>query len=184
MVSEPAVARVVEMRATKDSSRFCELFESYQSALRRLASAYVERPADREDLLQDIAVGIWQSLPRFRGDCSERTWIYRIAHNIAIRASSRVRTRRAREPIIENRWDRQSPDSSSEELLLIEEKRKAMMKRIRELSALDRQLVILHLEGLSAIEIEEVTGVSQGAIATRLTRVRQRLASRLKMEGY
>jgi RNA polymerase sigma-70 factor (ECF subfamily) len=57
------------------------------------------------------------------------------------------------------------------------------MKGIQELSTLDRQLVTLHLEGLSATEIEEITGVSQGAIATRLTRIRQRLAKGVQEEG-
>jgi DNA-directed RNA polymerase specialized sigma24 family protein len=44
--------------------RFCELFEAYQPALRRLVSAYLVNPTDREDLLQEIAAGIWKSLPR------------------------------------------------------------------------------------------------------------------------
>jgi RNA polymerase sigma factor (sigma-70 family) len=75
----------------------------YQPALRRLVAAYVTNPADREDLLQDIAAGIWKSLPGFRGDASQRTWIYRIAHNIAIRSCSRVRARSARECLMEPR---------------------------------------------------------------------------------
>jgi RNA polymerase sigma factor (sigma-70 family) len=97
MVAKPAGA---EARLESYSSRFCELFEAYQPALRRLVSAYARNSADREDLLQDIASGIWKSLPRFRGESSERTWVYRIAHNIAIRSSSQVRARNAREPAI------------------------------------------------------------------------------------
>jgi RNA polymerase sigma factor (sigma-70 family) len=165
-------------------NRFCEVFETYQPALRRLVSAYVANPTDREDLLQDIAVGIWESLPRFRGDSSERTWIYRIAHNIAISLSTKVRKRRTREPSIEVSLDPRSADSSAEDLLLINERRKAMMDGVRELPVLDRQLITLQLEGLSALEIEEVTGASQGAIATRLTRIRQRLTKRLEGKGY
>ena len=42
-------------------------------ALRRLAGAYMEQPADREDLFQEIAVALWQAIPRFRGESSERT---------------------------------------------------------------------------------------------------------------
>jgi DNA-directed RNA polymerase specialized sigma24 family protein len=44
----------------------------------------------------------------------------------------------------------------------------------------ERQIVVLHLEGLSAMEIEAITGVSAGAVATRLTRVRQKLTTRLR----
>jgi RNA polymerase sigma-70 factor (ECF subfamily) len=44
----------------------------------------------------------------------------------------------------------------------------------------DRQIVMLHFEGLSAAEIEEVTGLSAGNVATRLTRVRQKLVARAR----
>ncbi len=176
MVAEPAVA---ETKLGSYSSRFCQLFEAYQPALRRLVSAYAVNPADREDLLQDIAAGIWRSLPRFRGESSERTWIYRIAHNIAIRSSSQVRVRSAREPHFET-FDRASVDASAEDMLLLDEKRRALVEGIHELPGTDRQIVTLHLEGLSAAEIEEITGISQEAIATRLTRIRQRLSERVQ----
>jgi RNA polymerase sigma factor (sigma-70 family) len=176
MVAKPAGA---EARLESLSSRFCELFEAYQPALRRLVSAYAVNPADREDLLQDIAAGIWKSLPCFRGESSDRTWIYRIAHNIAIRSSSQVRVRSAREPHFET-FDRASGDASAEDTLLLDEKRRALVEGIRELPLADKQIVTLHLEGLSAAEIEEITGISQGAIATRLTRIRRRLTERVQ----
>ena len=165
------------------ADRFSELFDAYQPALRRLVGAYATNPEDRDDLLQEIAVGIWQSLPGFRGDSSERTWIYRIAHNIAIRSTSRTRTRNAREPLLAPSFDAASTDTSAENALMQAERRRALLNGIRGLPVLDRQVVTLHLEGLSAAEIEDVTGVSQGAVATRLTRIRQRLAEQLQPEG-
>jgi RNA polymerase sigma-70 factor (ECF subfamily) len=180
MAAEPAVA---ETKIESYNGRFCELFEVYQPALRRLVSAYVVNSADREDLLQEIAAGIWKSLPGFRGDSSERTWIYRIAHNIAIRNSSQVRARSARAPGLEMPFDRPSGERSAEDALLLGERQRALMDGIRELPAADRQIVTLHLEGLSTAEIEEVTGVSAGAVATRLTRIRQRLSEWVKGGG-
>jgi RNA polymerase sigma factor (sigma-70 family) len=76
--------------------------------------------------------------------------------------------------------DRASLDTSAEDTLLLDEKRRALVEGIRELPLADKQIVTLHLEGLSAAEIEEVTGISQGAIATRLTRIRQRLTERMQ----
>src|SRR5579864_831919 len=148
-----ADAALVETNSESYSGRFCELFEAYQPALRRLAAAYAVNPADREDLLQEIAAGIWKSLPGFRGEASERTWIYRIAHNIAIRSSSRVRTRSTREPALAAYFDGPSRDASAEDALMIDERRRVLMSGIRGLAVLDRQLVTLHLEGLSAAEI-------------------------------
>jgi RNA polymerase sigma-70 factor (ECF subfamily) len=173
----------VETGGNGRSDRFSQLFDAYQPALRRLVGAYAASAADCDDLLQDIAVGIWQSLPGFRGDSSERTWIYRIAHNIAIRSTSKARTRSTREPLLAHAFDAPSHDASAEDALLVKEQRRALMNGIRGLPILDRQIVTLHLEGLSAVEIAEVTGVSQGAVATRLTRIRQRLAEQVRTEG-
>jgi len=44
----------------------------------------------------------------------------------------------------------------------------------------DRQIVLLHLEGLSAADIEAITGFSAGSVATRLTRARQKLAAGIR----
>jgi len=180
MVAEPPAA---ETKLESYGARFCELFEAYQPALRRLVAAYVMNAADREDLVQEIAAGIWKSLPSFRGDSSERTWIYRIAHNIAIRSSAQSRARSAREPGLESPFDHPSGERSAEDALLAGEKQRALMDAIRALPGADRQMVMLHLEGLSAAEIEEVTGVSAGAVATRLTRIRQKLSERVQGGG-
>ena len=46
-----------------------------------LAFSYEAVASVREELVQEIALAIWQALPRFRGECSERTFVFRIAHN-------------------------------------------------------------------------------------------------------
>lgn len=184
MLAQAADAnQTTALPAEAGDGRFCALFEAYQPALRRLVSAYVINAADREDLLQDIAAGIWKSLPGFRGESSERTWIYRIAHNIAIRYAAKVRTQIAREPMLEGAFDRPSVGAGAEAALLLDEQRKILVESIRALALADRQILTLHLEGLSAAEIEEVTGVSAGAVATRLTRIRQKLIERVQAGG-
>jgi RNA polymerase sigma-70 factor (ECF subfamily) len=58
-----------------------------------------------------------------------------------------------------------------------QEKRKRLWTAVQALPLADRQIVGLYLEGLSAAEIEAITGIRAGAVATRLTRIRQRLSS-------
>ena len=184
MLAQAADAnQTIPFSTAAGNDQFCELFEAYQPALQRLVAAYMINPADREDLLQEIAGAIWKALPGFRGESSKRTWIYRIAHNIAIRYAGRVRTRNVREPIMEGAFDRPSGDTSAEAALLLDEQRRILVDSIRELPLADRQIVTLHLEGLSAAEIEEITSVSQGAVATRLTRIRQKLSGRVQAGG-
>src|SRR3954469_13757464 len=65
--------------------------------VRRLCAAYAFDAADREDLFQDIFLAVWRALPGFRGEASTRTWLYRIAHNVALTSQTRVRRRHGRE---------------------------------------------------------------------------------------
>lgn len=153
------------------AERFQQLLADYGAALQRLTAGYADAPADREDLLQEIRVAIWQALPRFRGDASERTWVYRIAHNVAISAS--VRRRRRREDSLSDRSD---PAHTPEAAYADNERREILIRAVRSLDGVDKQIVLLYLESLSNSEIGEIVGLSEGAVATRLSRARGRLA--------
>jgi RNA polymerase sigma-70 factor (ECF subfamily) len=72
-----------------------------------------------------------------------------------------------------------NPESSA-----IEEQQRARLRAaVEELPMTDRQIVMLHFEGLSAAEIESVTGLTAGNVAVRLTRARQKLTTRMREEG-
>jgi RNA polymerase sigma-70 factor (ECF subfamily) len=161
--------------ATRET--FLRLMAEYRGALARLASAYLTDPADRDDLVQEIATAIWQAIPRFRGDSSERTWLYRIAHNTALTTAARARRRFRTETALDGDF---STNAGVDERLVEEQHRKLLLARIRALPEADRQVTVLHLEGLSHGEIGEVTGATPGAIATRLSRIRERLIHELQ----
>ena len=175
------VAETLEgVRDASRHDRFLRLITHYEPALRRLAGAYLERTSDREDLVQDIALALWKAIPAFRGDSSERTWLYRIAHNVAITSAVKTIRRGKREERISDAFEHPSSAPDTEHELLSEEKRRLLFDSIRSLPTVDRQLVVLHLEGLSYTEIERVTGLSQSAIATRLSRIRGRLRGEIQ----
>jgi RNA polymerase sigma-70 factor, ECF subfamily len=69
-----------------------EAADQYGSVLERLARAYEADAEKRRDLLQDIHFQLWRSFQRFDARCSVRTWVYRVAHNVA--ASHVIRERR------------------------------------------------------------------------------------------
>ena len=161
---------------------FVRLMDQYEPALRRLAGGYAEQDADREDLFQEIAVGLWQAIPKFRGEASERTWLYRIAHNIAISSSARMRKRVKKEEGMPEGMDFRSPIDGEQEILR-SEKRALLLQAIRSLSATDRQIILLHLEGLNYTQIEEISGISQSAIGSRLSRLRDSLRERIQTGG-
>jgi len=68
----------------RQDALYAEAAALFGPALQRLARSY-EPDADRRlDLLQEIHVALWRSLASFDGGCSLRTWVYRVAHNVAI----------------------------------------------------------------------------------------------------
>jgi RNA polymerase sigma factor (sigma-70 family) len=171
---------VAENAGQDRKATFLRLFEQYGPALERLAGAYAAAREDREDLVQEIAAALWRALPGYRGESSERTWLYRIAHNVAITATVKQRNREKREFAPEPPLDLPSAGASAEQDLLVEEKRRMLFAAIRGLAAVDRQVTVLHLEGLSGAEIEAVTGIAEGAVATRLTRIREKLRQAIR----
>jgi RNA polymerase sigma-70 factor (ECF subfamily) len=177
-----AIAQSVreQVRDMTRHDTFLRLIAQYEPALRRLAAGYLWQEADREDLFQEIAVGVWQAIPKYRGEASERTWLYRIAHNVAISSSTRLRRRETREQTMPETFDCASAFPDSEQELLRNEKRRLLLEAIRSLPAVDRQVVLLQLEGLDHSEIEEISGLSQSAIATRLSRVRDKLREKMQ----
>ena len=150
---------------------FRELLTSYGPALRRLARAYCGNPFDQQDLFQEIAVAVWSGLDRFRGESSERTWIYRIAHNVALTFQGKQRRLEAREQPIQERAA--VPDMDHDQ-------RRELLEMVRRLPSIDRQLMLLHLEGLTGPEIAEVTGLTSSNIGVRLMRARQRMIDEVK----
>jgi hypothetical protein len=65
------------------TEQFERLMDTHAPALRRFCCARRSDPSDRQDLFQEIAKALWTALPNFRRDASERTWLYRIAQNVA-----------------------------------------------------------------------------------------------------
>ena len=83
------------MHDAERTAAYDELLNRYRAPLRRLAHAYSRDDYEREDLLQEIALALWTALPLFRGEASERTFVYRVAHDTAVRFTTK-RTWRSR----------------------------------------------------------------------------------------
>lgn len=156
-----------------------ERIEVYIPALRRLAVSYAQSYQESEDLFQEIAVALWKALPKFRGDSSERTFVYRVAHNTAIRYVSSQQRRSGREHSMFER-DGEVANSDNPELAAIRNQQwEALWQALRELPVIDCQVVLLRLEGLSVAEVAQVTGFTEGAVAMRFSRVRRQLSEKL-----
>lgn len=153
-------------------ARYAEIRAAHGPALARVASTYASSAAERDDLIQEIALAIWTALPRFRGEASVRTFVFRIAHNCGV---SHLRRRRPAAAAAE------VPDGAptAQHVLEVQSDRDRLMAAIAELGVAQRQVLTLSLEGLSYAEIAEVLGLSEKNVSVRLTRARQSLRKRL-----
>jgi RNA polymerase sigma-70 factor (ECF subfamily) len=142
--------------------------------LERVAASYARSAPEREDLLQDFAFALWQALPGFRGECSERTFILRIAHNRAVTFLSKRGPKS--EPIDDHQANAEA-SSGANPAIAYERKEHGnrLLAATRALPLPHRQVVTLLLEGLSHREIAEVLGVNENNVAVRATRARAAL---------
>jgi RNA polymerase sigma-70 factor (ECF subfamily) len=148
-------------------------------ALARLARGYEADPDQRRDLLQDIHLAVWRSFAHFRGQCSLRTWVYRVAHNTAIS----TRSRRPRMPTasLEQLNGAEAPDNP--ESAVGNARALARLEfLIRKLRPPDDHVMLLYLEDLDAAAIAEITGLSPRAVATRVHRIKALLARQFQQD--
>lgn len=165
----------VAREATSD--RFQTLIAEHGESLMRLAGAYTNTPADRDDLFQETVLSIWQALPRFRGESSERTFIFRIAYNRAMTFLARKPNRQTE---LSDEQPFHDPRPNPEQQLARDQQRERLLAAIRRLPADYRRVIVLTLEGLAHAEVAEVLGLSVSNVAVRVNRAKQELRELLQ----
>ena len=137
-------------------------------------------PQDQDDLFQDVLLQVWSSIPAFRGEAKETTWIYRVAFNTALAWRRGERRRReGHETFL--KFDI-SPQVQPSHLDALPEQEivAQLYAAIRQLPKVDASLALMHLDGLSYQEMAEVLGISENYIGVKLNRLRKQLADQLK----
>ena len=161
------------------------LYEEANSLCRpllwRLARAYEADPDRRSDLLQEIHVELWRSMASFDHRCSLRTWVYRVVHNVG--ASHVIRQRRAAERLVAlETLDAQIASVDGCALADSSLSATKLLDLVHQLKPLDRQIILLYLEGEGAEQIADITGLSASNVSTKIHRIK-RVLSRQFAEG-
>jgi RNA polymerase sigma-70 factor (ECF subfamily) len=155
----------------KQDTLYEQAVELYAAPLDRLARAYELDPDIRRDLRQEIHLQLWRSFSSFDQRCSLRTWVYRVAHNVA--TAHVIRQRRIREKLVSLEAVEGMPGSDQIELAT---NRAQSLDRlstlIQRLKPLDRQIIILYLEEVEAASISEITGLSAANVAMKVHRIK------------
>ena len=167
-----------------DTRAFRSLVEHYQRKVYTIAHGILRNHEDSMDVVQDVFVKVHRHLPKFKGDSSFYTWLYRIVVNLCI-----DRKRRAAKARMVDYDDTraQTPDESRGATTLAtthldgparaldrKELRQQMNKALDMLSDSHRKILVLReIEGLSYEELADVLELAKGTVMSRLFHARQ-----------
>lgn len=138
----------------------------------KIARIYCPREDDRQDLIQEMLIRLWLSLPKYNPQFKLTTWIYRICLNTAI-SYYRKNTRRINKT---QALDQQImeiketiPDGTMGEQI------ERLVLLINQLKEIDKAIIFLYLEEKSHREIAEILGLSETNVGTKIMRIKKLL---------
>ena len=162
---------MIETMKTSEQERiFDEWLDQHRGLFFKVVRAYAFNPHDREDLFQEIATQVWNSIPKYRGDSAVTTWIYRVALYSTIAWSKKERRHR----------DNQQAIKGDNSVLLQASEIKNprldwLYEQIAQLDEIDRSLTLLMLDGFSYKEIGATLGITESNVGVKLNRIKKRL---------
>jgi RNA polymerase sigma factor (sigma-70 family) len=164
----------------EQQQRFADWLREHGAIVHHVVNGFATG-ADRNDLLQEVLLAVWKSIPAFRGQAKPTTYLYRVSHNAALMW---VRTEKNYRRRVEQFGAGAHVDLTDAADPLTDERLAQIYAAIHQLKPLERSLMLLSLDGLSYREMAEVLGISEGNVGVRLNRIKAQLAQSLKGNEY
>jgi RNA polymerase sigma-70 factor, ECF subfamily len=153
-----------------EEEKFVSLINEHQGLIHKVCIMYENDSEVRNDLFQEIVLQLWKSFPSFRGEAKITTWMYRIALNTAI-SGFRKQTRKVKtEDLREVHFNISDSGADAQE-----ENFQKLQWAIRQLSEIERAMIMMALEEVPYEEIAETIGISQNNVRVRMNRIREKL---------
>jgi RNA polymerase sigma-70 factor (ECF subfamily) len=159
---------------------FLKVLEQNTGIVVKIAKAYTNTTPDREDLMNDTVLQLWQSFDTFKGQSSINTWIYRVALNTSINYQRKKKrdsifTFRSDTKQLEDlQWFTEQEDTPETELLY---------RCIDLLDALNKAIILLYLDRKSYEEIAAIMGISKTNVGTRIGRIKEQIKTIIHKEN-
>ena len=187
MSTASADKELVERVQAGDKRAFDELVLKYQHKLVKLISRYVHDHAEALDVSQEAFIKAYRALPRFRGDSSFYTWLYRIGINTAKNhlvsqgrrpPDSDIDAQDAERYDIESRLkDQESPEALAQR----DQVQETVVSAIEDLpDDLRTAITLREFDGLTYEEIAEAMDCPIGTVRSRIFRARESIDKRLR----
>jgi RNA polymerase sigma-70 factor (ECF subfamily) len=182
--NSPSSAEIELLAAARrgDRSALSELLSRHQQRVFGFGVKMCGNTDDARDVAQDTLLTMARKVRDFRGDASLSTWLYTVARSFCIKKRRRTKGAPAyHEPLDRATQERTGePSATPEQMLLGREARETVAAALDQLEPDAREVVVLRdIEGLTAAEVAEVTGLSVPAVKSRLHRARAALREHL-----
>jgi RNA polymerase sigma-70 factor (ECF subfamily) len=151
----------------------------YAGIIIKICRAYTNNQEDFEDYYQEVCLQIWKSRDRFKGQSEWSTWVYRLSLNVSMTLLKKRK----------NNPKYFASDILPEELedgipVFADEALDHLYNAIKQLSEVDRGVILLYLEEKSYLEIAEIMGTNPNNIGVRVKRIKERLKKLLDGKIY
>jgi RNA polymerase sigma-70 factor (ECF subfamily) len=175
-------ADVLDACRRGDRNALDQVLRAHAEILERLLARLIGPHADVEDLLQDTFAAAIVAFPTFRGEASVRTWLHRIAVNVA---KMHLRSPRRRRDVPLDEQALPPSDDAPADALASFELTEQLYRHLDALDADKRIAVILHvIEDRPIAEVAALTGASRAATKSRLFWARRALLKRLRRDPF
>jgi RNA polymerase sigma-70 factor, ECF subfamily len=185
-------ASIVEELKSGSDEAYSWLIAHYHQPIYSLIYRILTDPTDAADTTQEVFLKVFRGIKRFNGECSLKTWLYRIAIHEASNQRRWWFRHKSKETSMEAHedWEGNSfglcdtlvdRGESPMEIFAHEEIRARVESELKQVPEPYRTTVVLRdIEGLAYEEIAEVLQVSLGTVKSRLIRGRDALKKRLE----
>ena len=164
------------MNIIEQKERFADWLREHGAIVHHVVNGFASGD-DRNDLLQEVLLAVWKSIPAFRGQAKPTTYLYRVSHNAALLW---IRTEKNYRRRVEQ-FSASSPETLTADAdSLADERLAKIYSAIHLLKPLDRSLILLSLDGLGYREMAEVLGLSESNVGVKLNRIKTQLTETLK----
>ena len=151
----------------------------YAGIIIKICRAYTDSQEDFEDYYQEVCLQIWRTRKNFKEQSEWSTWVYRLALNVCL--TMLKKHKKAKHfPLSDglSNLELESNQAFSNDDL------NYLYAAIKQLSEIDRGIILLYLEEKTYQEIADITGTNPNNIGVRIKRIKDRLKKLLDGKIY
>ena len=143
---------------------------SFAPIIIKICRAYTNTQEDFEDYYQEVCLQIWRSRDNFREQSEWSTWIYRLTLNVCL-----TLLKKKKNDPYHFASDSLPPELIEDSHAFADESLNQLYDAIKQLSEVDRAVILLYLEEKSYVEIAEIIGTNPNNIGVRIKRIKERI---------